>query len=775
METSTPREGSTIGRTIAWILFCATCVQFVLFKSYVDIIPGIKADVFGGVLCAFTLAVCLLTADRSRIRITWPEVLISLVLLALTLVAGFLSSLPWSSSVIGLVFASTGLGGYWCARLTLDNDSRQRRFAWLCAIILGVYVTGALWGYLLHGTMDLLVHDTHQVANLIILLSFAPLALLVQPSFFRKIVAVVVLAPCAVMLYVCGLSGVEAGVLIPMAVVVPAAFIGSVRSRNRAALFALLLVMAAVTSHYVSFVSNESFSRRAYQADRIEYYPFSLHIAKQNPLFGIGLRTPREEYLNDYEMRHPYYSKSAFAQEVSRLKVCQNQFLTLMVGLGIPFVILYLMALVTLVVRLVRTALRPSENTFLSPLVLLVPVCGGILYLLIMDFLMLAQISWFFHILLGLIPAVAVAAPKHEETRAWGTGSLVGCLAAVALGILVGTHPAIRAVQLPSVQEIWESFKSVPVVGPLLDQPQRQSTEEAAQPSTDGQLVVTIKDYEGSVQKWAVMCILDTSKSMTRASEPWNPNRLHAAVDFIARLGQSLPEGSTIGVRGFGTVGPVRRKGGEIGLRVSRLLVDWTNAPAASLAKSLSDISPPGEYNICAAAESSLERDFELVGESLAGRIAVLTDGNSDCALSGLADRIVAASVRGRRVVLDTIGIGMNQETVLQQYQEAAGKTHGIFFETRGPEDTQRLVSEYVGTLSKPTKRPLVVSGNNKDYEALPEDPISLPSGTYTVTMPELRDLNTSAREVKEVVVRPGERTILNVSIDQGHLRVERK
>jgi len=532
--------------------------------------------------------------------------------------------------------------------------------------------------------------------------------------------------------------------------------------------------MAAVTSHYVSYVSSESFSRKAYQADRIEYYPFSVHIAKQNPLFGIGLRTPREEYLNDYEIRHPYHSKSEFAQHVSRIKVCQNQFLTLMVGLGIPFVVLYVLALVALVVKLVRAALRPDGNSFLSPLVLLVSVCGGILYLLIMDFLMLAQISWFFHILLGMIPAVAVAAPKREETRAWGTGAVVGCLAAVALGILVGTHPAIRSVQLPSTQEIWESFRSVPAVGPLLDQPRRQSTEEAAQPSAEGQLVVTIKEYEGSVQKWAVMCILDTSKSMTRASKPWSPDRLHAAADFVARLGQSLPEGSTIGVRGFGNVGPVRRKESEVSVRASRLLVDWMSAPATNLTQSLSDLGPSEETNICAAAESSLERDFFMVGDDLAGRIAVLTDGNSECSIPGLVDRIVVATARGRPVALDGIGIGMNRENVVHRYAEATEKTHGIFLEARASEDTARLVSEYVGILSKPVKRPLVASGNNKDYEALPGEAIGLPPGSYTVTLPEIRGLNASGRHIKEVVVNPGEKTILNVSIEQGRLRVER-
>lgn len=773
MESPAPHEGSTLAQKIAWVLFCATCVQLVLFKSYVTVIPGVKADLFGGVLCAFTLAACLFTADRKRLRVAWPEVLISLVLLAFTLVAGFLSSIPWSSSIIGLVFASTSLGGYWCARLAVNSDSRQRGFVWLCLIVLSLYAILALWGHYVHGTMQYLVDDPHQTANLIILLSFGPLALLAQPSFLQRSLAVVVLAPCAVLLYLCGLTGVEAGILIPMAVTVPVAFIGSIRARNRAAMFALLLVMAAVTTHYVSYVSRESFSARAYQADRIEYYPFSAHIAKQHPFFGIGLRVPREEYLSDYEMRHPNHTKQQFAQQVARLKVCQNQFLTLMVGLGIPFLILYLFALVVLVSQLVRAALGPGGNTFLSPMVLLVPVVGGILYLLVMDFLLLAQISWFFHVLLGLIPAVAHTKAQQEKARTWGAGSVVGCVAAAALGIFVGTHPALHPARLPSFQEISESFRSLPAIGPLLDQPQPRSTGETAQPVEDGHLVVTMKNYDGSVQRWAVMCIVDTSKSMAQQSEQWRPQRLQAATDFVEDLARGLPAGSIVGVRGFGTAGPLRRKGAEIKLRLSRVLVDWTKTPVENLVLALTDAAP-GENNLCAAAEFSLDHDFAVVGDEFAPRIVLITDGNGECSISELADRIVMTAVRGRTMVLDTIGLGMRGEGTPQPYSEAAAKTFGVFLQAGEPEDAKRLVSEYIGILGKPVRRPLVVSGKNQNYEALPGAILTLPPGSYTVTLPEIPGLSSSDREIKEVRVSPGERTVLNLSVEQGRVRVEK-
>ena len=38
---------------------------------------------------------------------------------------------------------------------------------------------------------------------------------------------------------------------------------------------------------------------------RLESYPLAWHIAKDNLLWGIGLRTPRDGYLEDYEIQTP--------------------------------------------------------------------------------------------------------------------------------------------------------------------------------------------------------------------------------------------------------------------------------------------------------------------------------------------------------------------------------------------------------------------------------------------------------------------------------------
>ncbi len=90
-------------------------------------------------------------------------------------------------------------------------------------------------------------------------------------------------------------------------------------------------------------------------------------------------------------------------------------FLTLMVGLGIPFFILYVTALAVLLFRLLRVAVRPAPGAVIPPIALLIPLAGSLLHLMVMDLLMMSYVAWFFHVLLGLIPTRREAAAVVES------------------------------------------------------------------------------------------------------------------------------------------------------------------------------------------------------------------------------------------------------------------------------------------------------------------------------------------------------------------------
>ena len=91
-----------------------------------------------------------------------------------------------------------------------------------------------------------------------------------------------------------------------------------------------------------------------------------------------------------------------------------NQFLTLMVGLGLPFTLTYLAALGILLAKLVRLAFKPPPGWFLHPLVLLFPLTMALVHFQFFDGLLFPQSCWFFHLLLGLIPLRACIRPQWD-------------------------------------------------------------------------------------------------------------------------------------------------------------------------------------------------------------------------------------------------------------------------------------------------------------------------------------------------------------------------
>ena len=111
-----------------------------------------------------------------------------------------------------------------------------------------------------------------------------------------------------------------------------------------------------------------------------ENYPFSWHIAKKHPWLGIGLRTPREQFLDDYEVIYPYVTREKFAESVKSIVSSENMFLTFACELGLPFTILYLVSVGYLVVKLLRMGLRNQETAVIHPVALLMSLAAGLVH-----------------------------------------------------------------------------------------------------------------------------------------------------------------------------------------------------------------------------------------------------------------------------------------------------------------------------------------------------------------------------------------------------------
>jgi hypothetical protein len=388
----------TRAEKVIWVFFAATSCQLALQRPSFLLLAGDRANLFSGLLCFLTLIVAVVYSKRGAINLRSPEFLISAALAVMAVISGLCSLTPLSSSLRVFVLLASGLGGFWCARILLDTPANQLRCQWLCFFLLAGMVFLSLVGYLTAGSIArFLPYHTHPLTNVMLLLSFAPLALLYHKSRPMMVMSLILLGLCYVALC---LSERISVVFIPLGVFLVGAAWGALRWKY---LVLIGLIMAMVVGVFHQKIIWHKLSL-TYPYYRVENFPFSWSIAKKHPWFGIGLRAPRREFLQDYQVKYLGVTQEQFAETVDKIVSADNLFLTFMVGLGFPFTLTYLAALGILLARLIRLAFRPPAGLFFQPLVLLFPLTVALVHFQLFDGLLFPQSCWFFHLLLGLIP-----------------------------------------------------------------------------------------------------------------------------------------------------------------------------------------------------------------------------------------------------------------------------------------------------------------------------------------------------------------------------------
>ena len=156
-------------------------------------------------------------------------------------ISALFSFTPLSSAFRVFVLLASGLGGFWCAQILLQTPENQRRFTWLCLWILGGLLVLSFLGYFISGYIEYFIGDrSHPLTNVILLLSFAPLALLGQKSRPLMVLGIILLALSYITLC---LSERISVVFIPLGVCLAGVLFGTLRWKY----FVLIcLVMALV-------------------------------------------------------------------------------------------------------------------------------------------------------------------------------------------------------------------------------------------------------------------------------------------------------------------------------------------------------------------------------------------------------------------------------------------------------------------------------------------------------------------------------------------------
>ena len=754
-----------------WLVFCLICLHLAFLWPYHIIFPGQRTNLFSGTLCAVALCAALTVALKRSVLTSPTEILISVGLPGLAVLSAWGNAGSEDAVWRLFILMASGLGGFWSARILLNTPFRQQVFAWLCLGCLVAVSALSLRDYLESGAVDYFLYSrSHPLIQMLFLLSAGPIALLSRRHSLQSLLGVLVLVGMYVTLYLIGVDDTRSAVLIPMAILALFAIMASFGSRLVPAAFVLLLVVSCVTAHYSSTLTNRGLGQ--YQEYRLESYPFSWHIAQKYPALGIGLRTSREGFIEDYRVVQPDYPEHVFVREVRYLITSENIFLTLMVGVGLPFLILYGAVLISLLGRLVRMVFRPPEDTVFHPLALLLPLAASLLHSLTTDALLYPQINWYFHVILGLIPCRPAYAP--EVTLSWRTVGVRAAMAAavVTLGVFLGSYQAFF-LERSGAKESPASAPSSPVAakvsragdgnerGGTDNQPKNTQTTESA-----GTLVVSIDSYEGSPINWRVMLIVDNSYSMVAEQPPWLPNRAQAASDFVMGLARVLPHTAKVAVRDFSSQAVCRKGDWAIPLRVSRLLCPWDEAPFDTLGSVVSQIDAAGKNSLCNAAANSAIMDFQSL-EGCSGRLLLVTDGTYPCSWTR-AEGLMRDLSAQQGLAVDVLAVGMTQGHE-EPYRTLAHMTHGEFMRVTNPSDVARALHRYGTALRRMLPTAIELRGFTGQYRVFPGEEISLPAGPYSLILPPMDGLEPSKRRIaRKVRITSQERTTVRISVVDG-------
>lgn len=370
----------------------------------ITLIPGERSNLFSGVLCLVTLGSIFVLPKNKGVQIRISEVAISLILAILAFTSSALSVTPAVSFARSFVIISSMLGGYWVSRLLLSTIKDRLFFQKICLVLLLGIMSLVLVSLLEYGKpFELIDTGSHQVVSRILILSFAPIHLLFSFSFPIITVGAIMLGMMyACLIILCSYVRVKSALIIPFGLILVALIF--IRKTKLLVVALIIILFISLLGAYRQLdLSNVLTKRSASVSQRIENVFYSFHIAAKNPFFGIGPFAPKDQYLKDYQVRYPSLSKNDFMKWSQESLTSESAYLTLLADLGFPLVILYLSAFVCLLWKLVRFAWRPPPDYTPAPLALLLAIIGSFVHFQVFDGPYLPQISWFFHILLGMI------------------------------------------------------------------------------------------------------------------------------------------------------------------------------------------------------------------------------------------------------------------------------------------------------------------------------------------------------------------------------------
>jgi hypothetical protein len=384
---------------MAWPLFLAVCFHLVFFLPSPNLIPIPRIKIFSGVACAAALVMALIAHSRGFVFGRPIELWATAVLISLAILSGLLSEYPIEATRRSFVLWSSCAGGFWCARILLPYGERIEFLVKMSIPALAIVIGTSLISYHQRSMVSYYIDSNdHALAGKIFLLWIGPIWLILKGSFRERVVGwALILASCSVFY----LSNLKIAVLIAPALLIMGAITGLVSLKR---LFIIMIIASIpLTCFFMNLPAQKRFDPTVMPIFyRTQQYFLSAKIAMERPWLGIGLHAPRMEFIEDFEPVIQGANKAEFVQHLKTIRVSENIFLTFMSDLGFPFMVIYTIGLVLLVLKLFKASLagRSRGPDDFSP-ILFLPVIAAIMHFLVWDGLLHPQEAWFFHVWLG--------------------------------------------------------------------------------------------------------------------------------------------------------------------------------------------------------------------------------------------------------------------------------------------------------------------------------------------------------------------------------------
>ncbi|MBI4964307.1 MAG: hypothetical protein HY913_13600 [Desulfomonile tiedjei] len=280
-----------------------------------------------------------------------------------------------------------------------------------------------------------------------------------------------------------------------------------------------------------------------------------------------------------------------------------------------------------------------------------------------------------------------------------------------------------------------------------------------------GSLVVKVQNYSGTLAKWGLMVILDDSAAMGKKSKSWEPNKMGAASALVSRLPEAVTPGSRLAVRDFLCTKAEGTKKADAAPCMSHMLYDWADHPFKGLKEKLENINPGGQTNVCAAAAYAMKKDLTGL-KDLAPRVLLLTSGSGKCTVKEVLHALDQRAGQGQ-TILDVIAFAMAKKRE-GTYSALAKKGRGLFLKVEKPADLDQTLARYGKTLKTKVFERIEIKGDKAVFNTALEEEITLPPGSYTITLPQVAGLAASKRTIPNVKISSGEAKVLEVQVKKG-------